>query len=41
VAMVVMLRRRGSRGSQAPSLQHDVNAAVSYGARRDNESGPA
>jgi hypothetical protein len=40
LTMVVVLRRRGSGGSQSPSLQHGINAAVSYGARRHNESGP-
>ncbi|MDQ1646728.1 MAG: hypothetical protein QOJ50_2912 [Cryptosporangiaceae bacterium] len=40
LAMVVVLRRRGSGGSQSLPLQHDMNAAASYGARRHNESGP-
>lgn len=40
LALVVVLHRRGSGGSQSLPLQHDINAAVSYGARRHNESGP-
>jgi hypothetical protein len=41
LAMVLVLRRRGAGGSQSLPLQHDINAAASYGARRHNESGPS